>query len=394
MVPSSLPSSRHEPYRSRLAALRDEGVIAAVLETVGAPGPSPTWVRTYGRFEPDSSPFATLLITSGSHLFLLEAYETPPVVVVGDGSAIVPDHRVGWLAVTPFPRDRYLPTLGAVLDAGAATVVRYRPHRRCTLRVEVRGRRLYAKVFPDARGRRIDAEARSLRAAADGGELGFGVARPCRFDAVTNAVWQHEVPGLPVRDRLLQPGAHRLSCRMGEAVGSLSRSSARPSTESRASHQLAMTHRYGAALDRRIPALSPAIDELLVRVTELHERTPWREARPIHGAPHAKQWLDDGTRLHLVDFDRFAHGDPELDAATFCAEMDFEEGKPAEIAAVSDAFLAGFERASGPLRLPLLAAYRAQKRLAKSLRSARAVRPDGDERAARHLGRALDLVRQ
>ncbi len=40
----------------------------------------------------------------------------------------------------------------------------------------------------------------------------------------------------------------------------------------------------------------------------------------------------------------------------------------------------------------LLAAYRAHKRLAKALRTARALRPDGDERAERHLARAAECL--
>ena len=40
---------------------------------------------------------------------------------------------------------------------------------------------------------------------------------------------------------------------------------------------------------------------------------------PVHGAPHQHQWLADGQRLGLIDFDRFALGDPELDLAVTLA---------------------------------------------------------------------------
>lgn len=91
-----------------------------------------------------------------------------------------------------------------------------------------------------------------------------------------------------------------------------------------------------------------------------------------------------GDRLGLVDFDRLSAGDPELDVATFLGELDFEDGLACPVVRLAESFVAGYEASAGGLDCRLLSAYRAHKRLAKALRSARALRADGDTRATRH----------
>jgi len=128
---------------------------------------------------------------------------------------------------------------------------------------------------------------------------------------------------------------------------------------------------------------------LLTHLAAIHADADPSRLRPIHGAPHAHQWLDDGERLGLVDFDGLAWGDPELDVATFMAELDFEDWETAPVAAINAHFLAGYEAVAGPLDERLLYAYRAHKRLSKALRNAYAVRTDNDMRVERALGQAL-----
>ena len=87
-----------------------------------------------------------------------------------------------------------------------------------------------------------------------------------------------------------------------------------------------------------------------------------------------------------------AWGEPELDVATFLAEMDFEDGAQVPVAAINGAFQAGYEAVAGPLNPQLLNAYRAHKRLSKALRNAYAVRSDNDLRVERALEQALAAV--
>jgi aminoglycoside phosphotransferase (APT) family kinase protein len=164
----------------------------------------------------------------------------------------------------------------------------------------------------------------------------------------------------------------------------------RPAYALGASEQLRRSRRVAAELARRVPYLADDVDRLLERLAQSHARTAGRPLRPIHGAPHVHQWLEAEDGLGLVDFDRFARGEPELDVATFLAEMDFERGET--VGAVKEAFVDGYEEVAGRLDEVVLRAYRCHKRLAKALRTARALRADGDERAQRHLASAVDCL--
>ena len=141
-----------------------------------------------------------------------------------------------------------------------------------------------------------------------------------------------------------------------------------------------------------MPDLARAAGALLQRLADAHASVAQRPHRPIHGAPHPSQWLDDGDMLGLVDFDRAAAGDPELDVATFLAELEAEGDRQAPMERLERTLIAAYEAVSGPLDSVLLRAYRGHKRLAKAHRSARALAPDGDARAARHLAFAAEAL--
>jgi aminoglycoside phosphotransferase (APT) family kinase protein len=205
-------------------------------------------------------------------------------------------------------------------------------------------------------------------------------------------MWQHQVPGTPLVDRLLGPGGPELAGRIGRAAASITRSGLQPGAVFGAAAQLDRSRRAAADLGSRVPRLAPVASCLLSRLTAAHAAAGALPHRPIHGAPHPNQWLEDGPTLGLVDFDRLSTGDPELDVATFLGELDFEETRVAPVDELEQAFLAGYEAIAGTLDRALLAAYRSHKRLAKSLRSARALRPDGDERAERHLEQAMECI--
>lgn len=151
--------------------------------------------------------------------------------------------------------------------------------------------------------------------------------------------------------------------------------------------------KYAARIARSFPQVREQLDGLLARLDELHAGDTADRLRPIHGAPHPHQWLLDGAGgLGLVDFDGFALGPPELDVATFAAEMECENPDRMPVAAIIDGFRTGYEQVAGPLDDALLRAYVAHKRLAKVQRNARSVRDDNDVRVAATLAEVLDLV--
>src|SRR5262249_10581688 len=151
--------------------------------------------------------------------------------------------------------------------------------------------------------------------------------------------------------------------------------------------QMAASIRCGKELCTRVRQTASYVSTMLGTLEQIHTSVRTR-CRPIHGDLDARQWLYDGRRLGLTDFDDFALGEPELDAATFLAELEFEVGPNDRISRLKDAFLSGYEAASYLLNRHLLAAYLAHKRIYKALRLARALRPDGDAQAEMVLSNA------
>jgi len=278
-----------------------------------------------------------------------------------------------------------MPRLAGVLDElGDAGVVRYRPGKRCTLRGTTADGDRFVKVGPGADCRHADGVA-LWRAAADR-DLGFDVARPLGLDRTRRAVHQGVVTGSGIMDVLLGGDGHVCAGRLGIALGALATSAVRPTATAPPSTQQSRTRRAARRVVERIPALAVPVHRLVDELDACHGRLARRTLVPVHGAPHAEQWLDGDGRLGLVDFDRFALGEPELDLATFLAELDAE---PVAIEAIERSLVEGF-RSSGtmldPVRLDL---YRRHKRLAKVTRTAWSLRPDADERAAQRLAQLL-----
>jgi hypothetical protein len=381
----SLLASMSDPIPSMLEQL-DHGRSSLPTERV--------WKRIFGRFDPDRQPYCIMVYETQNTppaLLLVELYATRPVAM---GEPCF--HKVlGWTRIAPIESDAKLSTLAQVMSGAAQfQVMRYRPHMRCTLRAQDSGtgQVRYAKVFPDHSGEFVHQGGIALWQAAQRGELGFHVAPPGHWDPATRTVWQGCVPGAPVVGALSGGSGAHMAWRLGRACGSLPRSTLRPALKFCPAHQLEATGRNVQTLTRYLPGTANVLTEFFDDLVRVHQLHPSHLLLPIHGAPHAHQWLAAGQELGLVDFDRFCLGDPELDVATFIAEMDFERSTQVPVAQLNQAFMEGYESKGVLLRQPLLQAYRAHKRLAKALRSARAVRPDGMERALQHLARAREAL--
>jgi hypothetical protein len=393
-----MSSTAHERYRKRLAALVTDEPIMSAIE--GARGPHACWPpgrklrRIYGRFNPDRELYASLVfeVEGEPQLLLHVEISESRTGAQGADDLVAFDSNLGWLRVMRFPADPALDTLGAVLaGAGRARVVRYRPQRRCTIRFDEAGRTRFVKVYPKkflrrGRGEQLHADNLALWRASERGELDFAVAEPEHWDAQARALWQVKLDGTPAFNRLCGKEGAGLARRMGRAAASLTLSGIRPQRTFDAAEQLAASSRYGAKLCARVPRLAATVNSLLKALAEIHAANTQRALRPIHGDMDAHQWLDDKGRLGLVDFDDFALGDPELDVATFLAELEFEGNHPQlPFEQLAAAFVDGYALTAGTLDKRLLCAYLAHKRLFKALRSARALQPDGDVRAERCL---------
>lgn len=298
------------------------------------------------------------------------------VYAAGDGSLIRidalcgPDRAdvvhptVGPLRIAEFPDDAALPGLGEVMAMlEHVQVVRYRPGRRCTLRgFASPGERFVMKLWE----------------AFNGGVFSVAVAEPHGWHALTSSCWQGVVPGRPVACDVLAAGGDRMARRLGEALGELATSKLVPSLTSPAAENLLRTTRTIARAALMLPTLEPRLSQVSAELGRRHAALPARTLVPVHGAPHMHQWLVRGARLGLIDFDRFALGEPEFDLATFLAELDTERAlqRPVSI---------------DPVRARL---YRIHKRMATVTRRAWTVRLDAAVRAERHLRTVEAMLEQ
>ncbi|MFQ5707445.1 MAG: phosphotransferase family protein [bacterium] len=397
----SHPGNAHERHRTLLAALSTDTFVLGAIHQVGEQqkwwAPGRTWRRTYGRFDPDSLALVTCLFeTEGrpQEICRVEVWQTlPPIEESYEARIFSTD--LGWLRLTRFPYDPKLSTLKKVLaNPGEVKVLRYRPFKRCTIRFEPpeREQAYFVKVFPDEQAVRIHQDNLDLWQTVRKGALDFAVARPLKWQSETRSLWQEAVAGRPILEELFSVKGPELARRMGAALASLPLSTVRPTETLDGDAQMTRSHRYGEELKHRLPQLSQKIRRLLCALAGLHACQSVRKLYPIHGSPHAHQWLEEGQSLGLVDFDRTSLGDPELDVATFLAEMDFEDRTRVPVDRLNAAFLAGFESRFGALDRDLLRAYRAHKCLSKALKAAQAVRCDGDRRAERNLNFALEAI--
>jgi hypothetical protein len=285
--------------------------------------------------------------------------------------------------------------LAEVLNTGNnIEILRYRPSKRCTFSVysEPLAGKIFGKQFIDNRGAQIFAESQRLWNAACEERLNFTVAKPIRWDLKTQTLWHHAIEGQSLVEQLFSIDGIDIAARIGLAAAGMTRSGITPVLQFDGNSQLLRTTKYANELVVRVPDLSNDLKKILHRLHVIHARSA-TEPKPLHGAPHAHQWLNCGDRLGLVDFDRTCMGEPELDAATFIAEMDFEDREKVPVEELNGTFLDAYQYIAGKLDKQLLAAYRSHKRLAKALKAVRSLRVNGDKKARKHLAYADQALR-
>lgn len=370
-------------YRVRLELLATSGLVEDKLDAWAVAQGSRVrgdWRRTYGRLLPWQSPWALL------------AYESHggPTVRVALHDAPRLSQPLGRVEIARCDADPALAGLTEVLRRLAdPVIVRYRPGSRCTVRGGHGADACYVKVVAGAPDEQADAH--GLWEAACGGQLPFAVAEPLGWDTRTRSSWYGVVPGHPLAPYLLGPDAADAAGRVGAALGALAAAPVVPTRRAPPADQLVRTGRTLARAAAAVPALEAGLTSAIATLERAHGRLPDRQLLPVHGTPHAKQWLVDGSgRLGLVDFDRYALGEPELDLATFLVELENDTSRVVPVTDIETALVAGFARAGGEVDADRLLLYRVHKRLAKVARTATSLRPDGDERAIRRLAALAD----
>lgn len=373
------------PYRRRLEVLAADGVVEDHLDAWAAqrsPDRLEPWRRVYGKLRPQRSPWAVLVYQAvdGTTVQVRLLESTDPRV---DGpGGFLPD--LGPIEIVSCDADRALPGLATVLAAlDTPRVVRYHPGNRCTVHGGAGSAARFVKVH--ANGVDDQQEVRTRWEASVSGALSFAVAEPHGWDETSRSSWYGVVPGGPVGPRMFGPEGTQLAHQVGASLGELASATLRPSRRDDATNQLVRTKRALVRAAAAAPALAGGLRRASDALTRLHDRLGARPLVPVHGAAHLGQWLvDDTGRLGLVDFDRFARGEPEFDLATFVVELRASSrGRPTD--ELETAVIDDFRAVAGEVDAQRLALYILHRRLDRVARTACALRPDAEERAAPRL---------
>jgi aminoglycoside phosphotransferase (APT) family kinase protein len=266
------------------------------------------------------------------------------------------------VSLTLFPDDPAMPNLRRALDPGAMSSalaaalpecregwkivqcttkpVRYRPSRRCTLRIDLwlRAERdgtmtactLYGKVYHDiAKAASVFDEMQQLSDAAASHPSGLTLAAPAAFLPDLPMVLQRPVSGTPLVEFFGRP-ARRLPERAREGV-------------EQSAAALAMLQELGVKSDRERPAraelrkmerrarstamvdekLGYEMERLVNDLDEKADRLGIDEADMglVQGDCKPDQFLLDGRTTTILDFDHCGTADPATDVATFLATL-------------------------------------------------------------------------
>ena len=230
-------------------------------------------------------------------------------------------------------RFRRLPRLQARVPGlllRAARVLRHKPGRRCLIEYElVRPVPAAEPVFVlgKVRSRGVDLRtyglARRLVERGFGPESPDGVSVPEPLGAVPElGLWlQARVPGQP--SRVVLPGRDGvgLAVRVADALEKLHRAPVPPARRHTTDDEIATLRERLREVARDRPEWVPRLE----RVAEACARAAGGLATPapalVHRDFYPDQVLVDGDRLHLVDLDLCAGGDPALDVGNFVGHM-------------------------------------------------------------------------
>ena len=238
-----------------------------------------------------------------------------------------------------FPDDPKLPGLRAAMDPREVTrvlgeggrsrtrltLLRYRPGKRATIRIDVRRDRgawgLIGKVYSDQRkAAAVYEEALALtRALEHAGRV--CVARPEGLVAELGMVVWQRVAGAELEPHLdtARGVAHvRAAAEALAAVHALPPVSARtrPVTA-----ELERFHRRAMNVARVAPAAGRRLTELATALVERATQVDHAPAGLVHGDCKPSQFRIDGSQLALLDFDHCGLADPASDVGTFLASL-------------------------------------------------------------------------
>jgi len=205
--------------------------------------------------------------------------------------------------------------------------VRYHVDMRATLRLSARARdaatgraeerRFYAKVYSEEVGEQTY---QVLRELWDVSGESFTVARPIAYLGGLRILLQEEAPGTSFLHILRRKKEEAIPAARKVARGLVTFHLGDVVTPQRrlVRKQIARLKRVGKDLQSACPHLEQEIEEIVGAVVAGLQEVP---PAPTHGDLTPENILLDGDRLVLLDFDRFAGGDPILDVANLLLSL-------------------------------------------------------------------------
>lgn len=291
------------------------------------------------------------------------------------------------------PLDSALPTLAAAMDpatAGAAVAAALQRHRQLSglefraveLRRHKRGRRgLLRYEFANADGgvfqfagkiqrRGIDARRFEQWTSLARGEFaaaspdGLSIPEPLATVPALQMTLQRWCPGRPLTELLAIPAtAIPAVRRAAEAVHKLHGSRPTPALKPHTlSDELAILGPRLRHAAEELPEHAASVERVLEACAELADTLPVGRPVTIHRDFYPDQVLVEGDRIHLLDLDLLALGDPALDAGNFLAHVTEHAlrhfGDATALMAVENAFRERFLALSPSTAIASVEAYR------------------------------------
>jgi len=223
--------------------------------------------------------------------------------------------------------------------------------------------------------------------------------RPLGYVAQDAVVLYPQVCGVPLSDytRRLNRVAARCLHQAGVAVCALHHLpvalAGRPER-----HDFAAEIRWIVQKSHHIPVLLPevgsAIEALLDRTRELHERLPQEHATFTHGDLKTEHIWVASDGLTVMDFDSSRLADPALDVGYFLADWQFRHAawSQAGLEKVRESFLAGYAPGAPKERLTRARLYEAVELVKCAVRRVQVFQHDWASRTAGLVERAQAVI--